>query len=801
MLGYLMANCIPHVLQGREGSCWFMANLNLFYASAIGRSILRKAVHKYIVEDLKSNVSRRNFTNTSTTKNPFCTKEFSKFNFFKFLYFALKQAQIISVSGIHLAKNIHKNLRTLNISAGGSSILQIEKLLKRLNVSYCAYSSQAFTHNYSRDCDVILVNNGDNRSTFRKLTGTSGYTLGGVSIHIKWTSGKGHLISGVICDGNYFIVDSEIPNRIPCDWRQMSNVNQALYPYYQNNIEVISYTFQLYFKTNIVNTKSINNINRLFLQNSKTNNLSSEIRKASVLWENYKNAFINGNDPTAVLRASFLVSYMLFKIEFKALPTSAYLIYNKNQLEENIRSGKLKAIAEGQNAHTMPGLDYKGAWAQPDAFFTNSSKGFAAMMLLRRDQYGKLIKNGIYVDVDSPEYKAAENQMVAEVERIASNSNIRSALNRNYRNAFKYTYYGSESKFIGSFFFHSMAMFGWWAFYGFRYSKTARKWVATEHPGSCNVAGLLNMYLFKKSGKLDNLVYIAHGQTSVSKATAINSMTASRAAGGEDVQFCHHGWQVAGEKVLGSAGGATSNMYNYRLRWKQRTLYSHSDAFDVLTLSPIFRATQRLKRQKREPRVKVVNAFLAALNTRVKNFLSSHVLSNLPKGPQNVEGEMKTSNFIAKRQVGSNNVARRAAVNNAARRAAANNAARRAAANNAARRAAANNAARRAAANKAVAAANKAAANKAAAAAANKAAAAANKAAAAAANKAVANKAAKLKARGEALKLEKEVRQRIKQGNRTTIEQKLYNNDVAKFGKTMAGLMENQRVMATYGPK
>jgi len=637
-----MANCIPHVLQGSEQSCWFLANVNLFYASAIGRSILRKAVHKYIVEDLKSNVSRRNFTMANNTKNPFCTKEFSKFTFFKFLYFALKQTRFTG-SGIHLAKNVIKSLRNANISEGGHSNKTIEEFLTRLKISYCSYSAQAFTHNYSRDCDVIKVDNGG--TTFRTMSGTTGYTLGGVSINLVSISGRGHTVSGVICDGNYFIVDSEIPNRIPCDWRQASNVKQVLNTYYQNNIRTVGYTFQLYFKTNIVNTKSINNINRLFLQNSKTNNLSSEIRKAAVLWENYKNAFITGNDATAVLRASFLVSYMLFTIEFKAIPDSAYMFYNKSQLEENLRSGKLKAITEGPNAYTMPGLDYKGAWSQPDAFFTNSSKGFAGMMLVRRDQYGKLLKNGIYVDVDSPEYKAAENQMVAKVESIASNSNITSALNRNYKNAFKYTYYGGrDAKFIKSFFYHSMAMFGWWAFYGF--AKRSGSWTATENPGSCNVAGLLNMYLFKKSGKLDNLVYIAHGQTSVSKATAINSMTASRAAGGEDVQFCHHGWQVAGEKALGLAGGATTNS---RMRWKQRTLYSHSDAFDVLTLSPIFRATQRLRRQKREPRVKVVNAFLAAINTRLKNFLSSHVLSNLPRGPQNVEGEMKTTNIIAKR--------------------------------------------------------------------------------------------------------------------------------------------------------
>jgi hypothetical protein len=463
---------------------------------------------------------------------------------------------------------------------------------------------------------------------------------------MSWIAGGAHIVAGVVCNNQYYIEDSEVRNLIPCDWRKLSNIRQVMNTIY-SNIKDIEYKFQVYFRNNIVNTKSVNNINRLFLQNTKTNNLSSEVTKAAIIWEKYKNDFINLNDATAVLRASFLVSYMLFKIEFKALPNSAYLLYNsKNNLERNL--GKLKTTAEGPNAPTMPGLDYKGAWAQPNSFFTNTSKGFAAMMLIRRGQYAKLIKNGLYVDIDSPEYKNAENDMVAQVQGIAANRNITGALNRNYRNAFKYTYYGSESKFINSFFFHSMAMFGWWAFYGFRYSKKDGKWIATEHPGSCNVAGLINMYLFKKHNKLDNLVYIAHGQTSVSKATAINSMTATRAAGGDDVQFCHHGWQVAGEKPLQMAGAATSN---YRIKWRQRTLYSHSDAFDVLTLAPIFRAIQRLKRQRREPRVKVANAFLGSLNTRIKDFLKNHLLSNLPKGAQNVEGEMKRNQFIAKRNM------------------------------------------------------------------------------------------------------------------------------------------------------
>ena len=640
-------NCAARHLLQDPGSCWLISNINLFIVSDIGRSILQKAVYKYIIEELTSNVSRRNFKSNATPKHPFCTKEFSKFNFFRYLYFILKTNSRVRAPGIHLAKNIIKTVRNRPIeTVGGGSITTIEEFLTRLKINYQSFGLGAITPNMSRNSDVVLV---DNRSRiFRTVTTTSNYSLAGVSITLNWVNGKGHSICGVICRGKYFIADSEIESLIPCDWRVNSNIFSVMNTIYPNRIKDILYSFQIYFKSNMANIKSINNINRIFLQNTKTNNLSSEITKAAILWENYKDSFINGNDPTAVLRASFLISYMLFKIEFKALPASAYMMYNsKNIVERNI--GKIKNIAEGQNAHKMPGFDYKGSWSQPEPFFTNKSKGFAAMMLLRKGQYAKLIKNGVYVDVDSSEYKNAENEMVAQVQSIAENRNITGALNRNYRNAFKYTYYGPESKFINSFFYHSMAMFGWWAFYGFRYSRTARKWVATEHPGSCNVAGLINMYLFKKHNKLNNLVYIAHGATSVSRASAINSMTAQRAQGGDEVQFCHHGWQVAGEKPLGMAGATTSNMVNYRMRWRQRTLYSHSDAFDVLTLSPIFRSFYRIKRQGRDSRAKVVDEFLKIINTRVRNFISSHILSNLPLGPQNVAVEMKKTNIIPKR--------------------------------------------------------------------------------------------------------------------------------------------------------
>ena len=461
----------------------------------------------------------------------------------------------------------------------------------------------------------------------------------------------------------------------------------------------------IYFKTTDISGPTIipkNTILSTIRTNTKATSFQQEITRAAQMWEGYKIAFFNGNDATAVLRASFLISYLLFKFEFAATGKHYPWIFESlSDLRSKIP--QLRAAVSSSNANKQLGFDYKGA-GNPPGFGTGSF--YSSMVLLKKSALSALTKNGILVDVGSPEYMRAENDMVSICENIANrNANLRAAANRgNVQSLFKYTFYGPQSKFINSFFYHSLAMFGWWGCYGIRASSSntnpnnlARGFVPTERPGSCNVAGLLNMYLWKKMNKLDELVYIAHGHSQVSKASEINSMTATRAAGADDVQFCHHGWQRVGNRPVFESGIITTN--NRLGRWWQKTLYSHSDAFDVLTLTPIFRCIQRLRRQNRT-RVEYPRRLVSSLNTRIKDFLEHHLFSTLPSSVQNRIGEMTASSVLPSRLQATgrmnNTAARQAAARNvAARQAAARNAAARQAA---ARNAAARNAAARQAA-------------------------------------------------------------------------------------------------------
>lgn len=401
--------------------------------------------------------------------------------------------------------------------------------------------------------------------------------------------------------------------------------------------------------------------------NAKATSFQQEITRAAQMWEGYKVAFFNRNDATAVLRASFLISYLLFKFEFAAAMTRYPWIFESlSDLRSKIPN--LRAAVSSPNANKQLGFDYKGA-NNPPGFGTGSF--YSSMILLKKSTHNALVKNGVWVDIGSPEYMRAENDMVSMCENIANrNANLRAAANRgNVQSLFRYTFYGPQSKFINSFFYHSLAMFGWWGCYGIRASSSntnpnslARGFVPTERPGSCNVAGLLNMYLWKKMNKLDDLVYIAHGRTQVAKAGEINSMTATRAAGTDDVQFCHHGWQRVGNRPSFESGTVTTN--NRLGRWWQRTLYSHSDAFDVLTLTPIFRCIQRLKRQNRT-RVEYPRKLVTTLNTRIKDFLEHHLFSTLPSTVQNRIGEMKSTNVLLPRARQVNNAARQAAARQA----------------------------------------------------------------------------------------------------------------------------------------
>jgi hypothetical protein len=507
------------------------------------------------------------------------------------------------------------------------------------------------------------------RSISSSLFGPDFY-LGAAYISLTITpqhkASRRHAICGIKCGGNYYIVDSNSPTIIPCDWRDVRNINtngQLMSIYASGSSQIIflesSINNIIYWRKNLpviqpINVAQLRNSLRI---NTKTESFTQEIARAATKWEGYKMAFFNG-DATGVLRASFLISYLLFKIEFATILNYPWRFDNLQQVKAAIP--KLRDAVSSPNAAKQLGFNYKNG-GNPVGFGRTASF-YSAMMILKNNAMNSLIKDGKWVDINTPEYEAAENNMVRMVSdrtNINGSGNFATAMRaRNWKSVFKYTSYTSESKLIESFFFHSMAMFGWWGFYGIRKSSSntntnpnSRGFVPTERPGSCNVAGLLNMYIWKKMGKLDDLIYIAHGRTQVATAGQINAITATRTAGVDDVQFCHHGWQLAGNRPNVYAGAATSNMPSMGGRWWQRTLYSHSDAFDVLTLAPIFRSIQRLRRQNREGRAQFVRTLVTSLNTRIKDFLQNHLMSTLPRNIQNLSGEMTSQNVLPRRVV------------------------------------------------------------------------------------------------------------------------------------------------------
>ena len=321
--------------------------------------------------------------------------------------------------------------------------------------------------------------------------------------------------------------------------------------------------------------------------------LKTLVTETAKKWERYKEDFFIRNDADGVLKASFVIGYALFTIEFMNETHERMRMYNSvAQVQANLP----RLVSERYGPTNLPGFNY---------LTINSARKqyMSASMIMKRSLMTKT-------------YNQLEKGMVDIVhEKAKTIPHI-----TNVKDVFKYTGYASTSKFTQAFFYHSLVMFGWYMFYGWRQTSNGRQ-IATEFPGSCNVQGVINMYLFKKHGLLHKIVYTPHGVTGVRRTGSINKMTAQRASGTDDVQFCHHAWKLIGEPTNSSSG--------YYPAHQVKVLRSHVDAFDVLTLTPIFRAIQRLKRTGKHDRVKYIEMLLDLINSNIKAFVTGHLMNNL----------------------------------------------------------------------------------------------------------------------------------------------------------------------------
>lgn len=329
-------------------------------------------------------------------------------------------------------------------------------------------------------------------------------------------------------------------------------------------------------------------------------------------WEKYKDDFFIRNDPEGILKASFAVCYLLFVLEYTNEPLTRILTDHKRG-SPGVIVPAINQIPPTQAAQ-LPGFDY---------LIGNT---FTGMVILKEDLLSRT-------------YKQLEDGMLEAIRN--KTQTLQATLARNgvaeLKNAFKYTGYSKKSVFTNVFFYHSLVMFGWYMCYGFHKDSQGRD-VVKDFPGSCNVQGCINMYLFKKAGVLDQIVYVPHGKNQVSRSGEISTMSAQRTQGIDDVQFCHHGFRLV-NVPHDIESGYFANHY-------VKVIRSHIDAFDVLTLTPIFRCIQRLRRTGKADRVRYINDFLDVINTDIKTFVREHRMSNLPGGPMFMSQRKPDSNRL-----------------------------------------------------------------------------------------------------------------------------------------------------------
>lgn len=324
-------------------------------------------------------------------------------------------------------------------------------------------------------------------------------------------------------------------------------------------------------------------------------------------WSRYRDDFFVRNDPEGILKASFFIGYHCALLEFTG-SMKQMIKFNKKDTErfptfaEQINTNKNKA--------SKPGFNYGGLGAM---IFKNELIGKSYQEL--EDGFLRVIRSKV------------KNIPTIPINRM--------------KNVFKYTGYDPKhSVFTNVFFYHSLVMFGWYMCYGY-YKNKKGEYVVKDFPGSCNVQGVINMYIFKSAGQLDKLVYTAHGKSRVFKNGAINPTFAYRTPtnNGDDVQFCHHGFRLYNTPQENNSSG-------YYPDWYVKVIRSHVDAFDILTLTPLFRLRQRLIRTGKSDRVPKVDAFIDSLQTNIKAFIKEHRLSDLPN--QNKVYKSTKTNIIRK---------------------------------------------------------------------------------------------------------------------------------------------------------
>jgi hypothetical protein len=314
-------------------------------------------------------------------------------------------------------------------------------------------------------------------------------------------------------------------------------------------------------------------------------------------WTKYRDDFFLRNDASGILKASFVICKFLSDLEFSSDPSMKRVYETPENLNRNLEQLHKNSETRGNKT---PGFNYRRAGE-----FLRLREGvpfkYQGIMLfkkrLQKKTYGELV-SGMVRAVEEKTRGITKHTPIKEIFE-------------------KTGYVRGQSTVMGGFFYHSLVMYGWYMCWGLTPMASKRPKVI-EFPGSCNVQACINMYIFKKLGIEDRIVYVAHGKALVDSKGHVNPLTAHRAAGMDSVQFCHHAFKEV-DVQTGIEGGYFGNHYI-------KVYPSHIDAFDIITLAPIFRAIQRLRKLNKPYKVALVERVLGALQTDMKHFIHTYLM-------------------------------------------------------------------------------------------------------------------------------------------------------------------------------
>jgi len=287
--------CVLPLQQGQTGTCWFMTIMNLFLCNQRSKKVVENALVEYM--KTLTPTARQDLLTTSNTSHPTCPAKTARlFLFWKtiyhFFYSGMTPAHInarrLVRSAIpHRREGLFRpahNIGTFPANAPITNYVRTESeikfILDRLKLNFNTYRMQ---HGHPHilnapnpDPDFLLLIFPENYNSSPPSTIGINYRLTSVAIdfgnrpeHSPPHKSGAHAIAGVKCGGHYYLLDSNVSEKIPCDWRNPANVKNSIKPYYFNHPRVeirpqsfAQYRFAVYFKDQALQTlRTKNQIN------------------------------------------------------------------------------------------------------------------------------------------------------------------------------------------------------------------------------------------------------------------------------------------------------------------------------------------------------------------------------------------------------------------------------------------------------------------------------------------------------------------------------------------------------------